>query len=166
MSRTPPTGSRDPLTRVLIVDDHPVLRQGLMQMIDNEPDMVVCAEAEDGPQALEAIRTDPPDVAVVDISLNGRDGLELVRDLKARLPSLGVLVFSMHDESLYAERALRAGAGGYLMKQKPIEEVVTALRTVLEGHVYLSPDLASRVVRRAVDGDGAGSGGTPAARED
>ena len=159
MSDTTTPQKRGPMTRVLIVDDHPILRQGLMQMIDNEPDMVVCAEAEDGPQALDAIASERPDVAVVDISLKGRDGLELVRDLKARLPDLGVLVFSMHEESLYAERALRAGASGYLMKQQPIEEVITALRTVLDGHVYLSPQLSSRVLRRAVSGGGGETAG-------
>ena len=148
------TGGRPSLVRVLVVDDHPILRQGLARMIDEEPDMVVCGEAEDAPQALEAMEALDPGFVIVDISLKGRDGLELVRDLKARWPHVPSLVFSMYDEGVYAERALRAGAGGYLMKQEAIEHVLAAIRTVLSGQVYLSPAVASRVVRRTVGGTG------------
>ena len=140
------------MIRVLIVDDHPVLRQGLMQVIDDEPDMVVCGEAEDADAALEELESAKPDLAVVDLSLNGRSGLELVHDMKARRPSTAVLVYSMYDEALYAERAIRAGASGYVMKRESIDEVLAAIRQITRGHVYLSPAASTRMVHRAVDG--------------
>jgi DNA-binding NarL/FixJ family response regulator len=146
------------MIQVLIVDDHPVLRQGLMQVIDEEHDMVVCGEAEDACHALEEMESSKPDIVVVDISLNGRSGLELVREIKARRPSLPVLVYSMYDESMYAERALRAGASGYVMKREEIAEVLTALRRIIGGHVYLSPAASTRMVHRAVDGTAMGKG--------
>ena len=146
------------MARVLIVDDHPVLRQGLMQVIDDEPDLVVCGEAKDAEEALEELESSKPDLAVVDLSLNGRSGLELVHDMKARRPSMAVLVYSMYDETLYAERAVRAGASGYVMKRESIDEVLAALRQIIKGHVYLSPAASTRMVHRAVDGKAPCSG--------
>ena len=141
------------MNRIFIVDDHPVLRQGLMQVIDDEPDLVVCGEAEDAESALEELESAKPDLAVVDLSLNGRSGLELVHDMKARRPSTAVLVYSMYDETLYAERAIRAGANGYVMKRESVDEVLAAIRQILKGHVYLSPAASTRMVHRAVDGN-------------
>ena len=149
---TPAKTRTEAMIRVLIVDDHPVLRQGLMQVIDEEPDLVACGEAEDAEGALAQLDAANPDLAVVDLSLNGRSGLELVRDMKARRPSTAVLVYSMYDEALYAERAIRAGASGYVMKRESIDEVLAAIRQILRGHVYLSPAASTRMVHRAVDG--------------
>src|SRR5678810_1058148 len=110
-----PPVNRKPKIKVLLVDDHPILRSGLKRMIDQEADMTVCGEAEDGPKAFELTGTLQPDIAVIDISLKGSNGIELIKNLKARYPDLPTLVLSMHDESLYAERALRAGSLGYIM---------------------------------------------------
>ena len=115
--------------RVLVVDDHPVVRQGLRLLIDHEPDLAVCAEAETAADALEAIAEHKPDVALVDLSLKGVSGLELIKDIRVRHADLPVLVLSMSDEGVYAERALRAGARGYLMKEAATDEVLTARQT-------------------------------------
>ena len=155
MTTAAPSKNQPAMIRVLIVDDHPVLRQGLMQVIDDEPDLVVCGEAKGAEDALEELESCKPDVAVVDLSLNGRSGLELVRDIKASRPSTAVLVYSMYDETMYAERAIRAGASGYVMKQEPVDEVLAAIRQILQGHVYLSAAASTRMVQRAVDGNGA-----------
>lgn len=129
--------------RVLIVDDHPIVRQGLRRMIELEPDLAVCGEAQTEKEAREAIRELAPDVVIVDISLGQGDGLELVRDVHAQRPELPMLVLSMHDELIYAERLLAAGASGYIMKQAASDQLITALRQVLEGARYLSESLAS-----------------------
>ena len=113
---------------VLLVDDHPIVRQGLTQLINQEPDLAVCAQAEDANGAFQAIATQRPDVVVLDISLNGPDGLSVLKDIRLRHATLPVLVLSMHDESLYAERVLRAGANGYIMKQEATERVLEAIR--------------------------------------
>ena len=147
-----------PSVKVMIVDDHPLLRQGLRRIIEGEAGMTVCGEAEDAAQALQAAETTTPDLAVVDLCLRGRSGLELVRDLKARWPKLPVLILSMFDECLYAERALRAGASGYVMKQQAADEVIAAIRRILQGHIHLSPALSSRMLRLAVGGGTAGAG--------
>ncbi|HXG48290.1 MAG TPA: response regulator transcription factor [Methylomirabilota bacterium] len=132
--------------KVLIVDDHPIMRQGLAQLINHEPDLVVCAEAENAGQALEAADQSHPDLAIIDISLTGRNGLELIKDLRVRHPSLRMLVMSMHDESLYAERALRAGARGYIMKQAGGRMLMEAIRRILAGQIYVSDKMSARIV--------------------
>ena len=147
---------------VFIVDDHPLFRHGLRRVIESEPDMTVCGEADNAAQALGALDSCEPDVAIVDLCLSGRSGLDLVRDMKVVRPKLPVLMLSMFDESLYAERALRAGASGYVMKQQAAEEVIEALRRIVQGHVHLSPLLASRMLRKAADGPSALSGTPPA----
>ena len=150
---TPPV-NRKPKTKVLLVDDHPILRTGLRRMIDQETDMQVCGEAEDGPKAFELCGTLTPDIAVIDISLKGSNGIELVKNLKARYPELPTLVLSMHDESLYAERALRAGSRGYIMKEEAIEQVLVAIRRALLGEIFLSEKMKSRMIQQMASGKG------------
>lgn len=150
---TPPV-NRKPKTKVLLVDDHPILRTGLRRMIDQESDMQVCGEAEDGPKAFELCGTLTPDIAVIDISLKGSNGIELVKNLKARYPELPTLVLSMHDESLYAERALRAGSRGYIMKEEAIEQVLVAIRRALLGEIFLSEKMKSRMIQQMASGKG------------
>src|SRR6266446_1379402 len=142
------TGLRKGKTRVLLVDDHPILRKGLAQLINQEADMMVCGEAEDAPKAFDAVSTLQPDVAVVDISLKGGNGIELIKNVKARFPDLPILVLSMHDESLYAERALRAGGLGYIMKEEAIEQVLVAIRRVLLGEIFLSDKMKAKMLHR------------------
>ena len=132
--------------RILVVDDHPILREGLLQSINREPDLVVCGEAEDAHQTLEAISKLKPDLVLVDIGLPGKSGFELVKDVRIAHPELPVLVLSMHDESLYAERVLRAGARGYIMKQERPGKLIEAIRTVLDGKAYVSEKMASRIL--------------------
>lgn len=127
--------------KVLIVDDHPIVRQGLKLMIDTEPDLQVCGEAQSEREARTAIRDLAPDVVIVDLSLVQGDGLELVRDVHAHHPGLPMLVLSMHDELIYAERLLAAGASGYIMKQAASDQLLVALRRVLGGGIYLSETL-------------------------
>jgi DNA-binding NarL/FixJ family response regulator len=154
MTAKPPLATkvkRDP-TRVLIVDDHPLLRKGVGQLIDQERDLQVVGEAEDAHQAITAVENTKPDVALIDITLNGTSGIELLKNIKARFPKLKMLVLSMHDESVYAHRALRAGASGYIMKQEGPEKVLIALRKVLKGEVYLSEHLGNRMLHTLVNG--------------
>ena len=138
--------------RVLLIDDHPILRKGLAELINQEPDMSVCGEAEEAPQAFEAVGVLNPDVAVVDISLKGGNGLELIKNIKARWPDLPLLVLSMHDETLYAERALRAGSLGYIMKEEALEKVLTAIRHVISGEIFLSDRMKARMLNQLVGG--------------
>jgi len=128
--------------RVFIVDDHPIVRQGLRRMIDLEPDLTVCGEADSERQARALLRSVAPDVVIVDLSLTDGDGIELVRDLHAQHPLLPLLVLSMHDELIYAQRLLSAGASGYIMKRAASDQLLSALRLVLEGGIYLSDALA------------------------
>ena len=123
---------------VFVVDDHPIVRQGLALLINQEPDLVVCGEAEEGQTALRALADVRPDVLVLDISLPGPDGMELLKTIRSTDPALPILVLSMHDEAVYAERALRAGANGYIMKQEATDKVLVALRRILTGDVYVS----------------------------
>ncbi len=139
-------------SRVLLVDDHPIVRRGLRALLEAQPDLEVCGEADDAEAAIQAIQQTSPDVAIVDISLHAGDGLELVRQIRARWP-LPVLVLSIHDEGLYAERALRVGASGYVMKQEATGAVVNALRHVLKGGVWLSERLSARRLQTDVPGD-------------
>jgi DNA-binding NarL/FixJ family response regulator len=148
--------------RVLIVDDHPIVRQGLRRMIEPEPDLVVCGEVQTEREARAAIRALSPDVVIVDISLAQGDGLELVRDVHAQRPDLPMLVLSMHDELIYAERLLAAGASGYIMKHAASDQLLIALRQVLSGDVYLSESLAANLGRTGAEGSsGAPVGGDP-----
>ncbi len=137
---------------ILLVDDHPVLRRGLASLIESEPDLTVCGEAATGSEALAAIRDRRPDLAIVDLSLGDSDGLDLVKDLKKRHPELPALVLSMHDEATYAERALRAGARGYLTKQQLDDTVLAAIRRLLAGETWMSPELEARLARKFVGG--------------
>jgi DNA-binding NarL/FixJ family response regulator len=135
-------------TRLLLVDDHAVMRHGLAAIVNEEPDLQVCGEAESAAEALELLSGTPVDVAIVDISLKGSDGLELIKDISQRHPQVRSLVLSMHDESVYAERALRAGARGYVKKAEAAETVMTAVRRILRGETYVSASVASQFVNR------------------
>jgi DNA-binding NarL/FixJ family response regulator len=139
-------------TRIFIVDDHPIVREGLSLMMNREPDMLVCGEAEEAARALQAITATKPDFVIVDISLSGPDGLDLLKSIRVRYPSLPVLVLSMHDECIYAERALRAGANGYIMKQEATERVLVAVRQILTKKVYVSDRIANRMLQQYVKG--------------
>jgi DNA-binding NarL/FixJ family response regulator len=136
-----------PKRKVFIVDDHPMFRHGMTEMINAEQDLAVCGDAEAAPQALEAIRRLKPDLAIIDVSLTGSNGIELVKSIKAEFPKMLFLVLSMHEESLYALRALRAGAHGYVMKQAARTQVMVAIREVLVGKLYLSPTMGNQALR-------------------
>jgi DNA-binding NarL/FixJ family response regulator len=138
--------------RVLIVDDHPIVRHGLKQMIDAEPDLVVCGEAQSDREARAAIRELDPDVMIVDVSLAQGDGMDLVREVHAQRPQLPMLVLSMHDETIYAQRLLSAGARGYIMKEAAFDQLLVALRRVLSGAVYLSVAMAATLGANGEDG--------------
>ena len=142
--------------RVLVVDDHPIIRQGLALLIDREPDLLVCGEAEEAHAVTKLIAMLHPDLLMLDISLGGQDGLELLKQIRARDARLPILVLSMHDESIYAERALRAGANGYIMKQEATELVLTAIRRILDGQVYVPERVASKMLRQYARGLTAG----------
>jgi DNA-binding NarL/FixJ family response regulator len=143
---------KDKHIRVLLVDDHAVVRFGIAQLINREPDLQVCGEEEDASKALTAIEKLKPDLVIADISLKDSSGLELMRNIKAQYPKMPVLVVSAHDESIYAEIAFRAGALGYLMKEEALEKVVTAIRRVLSGAIYVSDALAAKMLQRQVRG--------------
>src|ERR1700723_3323370 len=147
-------GATNRKSKIFVVDDHPIVRQGLGLLINREPDMIVCGAAEEAQSALRAIPTLQPDVLVVDISLNGPDGLELVKTVRMRDANMPILVLSMHDESIYAERALRAGANGYIMKQEATEKVLVAVRRILNGEIYVSDRIANRMLRHYITGSG------------
>src|SRR6266581_2259691 len=135
-------------SRIFLVDDHPLVREGLANLINQQDDLMVCGEAEDGAEALSGIGAVRPDVALIDISLKNESGLELVKNLEARFPLVALIVLSMHDEALYAERALRAGARGYVMKRETTKSVLTCIRRVLEGGVYVSERVVNAMARR------------------
>ena len=137
---------------VFIVDDHPLLRQGLALLIDREDDLTVCGEAEEAQAAMRAIPQCQPDILIVDISLNGPDGLDLLKSIRSSYPGLPVLILSMHDEATYAERALRARANGYIMKQEATEKVLVAVRRILNGEVYLSDRIANKMLQQYIGG--------------
>lgn len=136
--------------RILVVDDHPVFRRGIAALIAEQKDLLVCGEAENAPSALEAMRRLKPEVALLDISMPGTNGIELVKLMVAEQPKLAILMMSMHDESLYALRALRAGAKGYVMKAEAMTHVVAAIRKVIGGEVYVSPRFSERLVFKAI----------------
>jgi len=139
-------------SRVFLVDDHAMFREGLRQLIEHDPALTVCGDAEDGEKAMDGIRQTNPDVVIVDITLARSSGLDLVKAVKARHEDLPVLVVSMHEESLYAERALRAGAMGYVMKNEPAKTVTAAIHSVLSGEMFLSRKMSSSVISRFMRG--------------
>jgi len=143
---------KDNRKRVLLVDDHAVVRFGIAQLVNQQSDLVVCGEEEDAANALSAIDRLKPDLVIADISLKDSSGLELMRNIRAQYSGLPVLVVSAHDESIYAEIAFRAGALGYLMKSDALERVLTAIRRVLSGNVYVSDTLAARLLQQQVRG--------------
>jgi DNA-binding NarL/FixJ family response regulator len=131
---------------ILIVDDHPMMRTGLAQLINNEPDLRVCAEADTAGQAIDIVAKQKFDLALLDISLPDKNGLELIKDIRSLRPDLPILVVSMHDEMVYAERVLRAGGRGYIMKQEGGVKFLSAIRQVLSGQVYVSQNMSSRIL--------------------
>jgi DNA-binding NarL/FixJ family response regulator len=137
---------------VLLVDDHPIVCQGLAQLINQEPDLAVCAHAEDANGAFKAIAEQRPDIVILDLSLNGPDGLAVLKEIRLSDAALPVLILSMHDESIYAERALRAGANGYIMKQEATERVLEAIRRIRGGEIYVSDRISRRLLRQIVNG--------------
>jgi DNA-binding NarL/FixJ family response regulator len=149
MSHKPPAPSAPrKLIQILLVDDHPMVRERLAEVINREADLVVSGEAEDRHEAIKAILAKLPDLAIVDLTLKNSDGLELIKDIHSRWPKLRVLVVSMHDESLYAERAIRAGAMGYITKQEATRKILLAIRRVLAGSIYLNETIATRLISR------------------
>jgi DNA-binding NarL/FixJ family response regulator len=139
--------------RIIVVDDHPLFRKGLQQLIDSTDDgLTVCGEASNAAEALSAIRELKPNLAIVDLSLPGANGIELIKNIRAEFPKLPILVLSMHDESLYALRALRAGAQGYVMKEEALEKVIGAIRGVFAGHPYLSPQMSAKLISSFASG--------------
>jgi DNA-binding NarL/FixJ family response regulator len=137
---------------VLVVDDHPLMRQGLALLINQQQDMQVCGEAEEAQAAMHAIAQLRPDIMILDISLSGPDGLELLKIIRASDPDLPVLILSMHDEAIYAERALRARANGYIMKQEATEKVLVAVRRILNGEIYLSERMSNKMLQQYIGG--------------
>jgi DNA-binding NarL/FixJ family response regulator len=153
------------VTRVLIIDDHPAMRYGLAQLIGREPDFEVCGEAGDRTAGLTAVERCAPDLVLLDIALGENvSGLDLIRDIRSRAGDVHILVVSMHDETLYAERALRAGARGYLMKQEPVRTVIEAVRRILGGGVYVSDAMSRKLLLRHVGSDGRSDERDPADR--
>jgi DNA-binding NarL/FixJ family response regulator len=132
--------------KILLIDDHPFMRMGLAQLINQQPDMVVGGEAGDPAEAARALDRDLPDLVLTDITMPGRSGLEFIKDLKATRPELRILVVSMHDELIYAERVLRAGGQGYVMKEAGGEKLLAAIRQVLDGQIYVSPRMSARIL--------------------
>jgi DNA-binding NarL/FixJ family response regulator len=133
-------------TRVLVVDDHPMTRAGLIHVINHQPDLIVCGEAESAAQALDILDSSQPDLLLIDITLPGKSGLELIKDVEAMHPELLMLVISMHDESLYADRVLRAGARGYITKHEGGEKLMEAIRHVLSGKIYVSESMSAHIL--------------------
>lgn len=138
--------------KVFLVDDHPLVREWLTNLINQQPDLAVCGESESAPQAVQRIAASRPDLAIVDISLKDSSGVELIKQLKESSPEVAVLVLSMHDESLYAERVLRAGARGYIMKRETTRKVVDAIHRVLEGKLYISEQISEAMAMRVAEG--------------
>jgi DNA-binding NarL/FixJ family response regulator len=137
--------------RVLVVDDHPMVREMLAHLIAQEPDLAVCGSADNIHQAMQLIQEERPDIAIVDITLKGSSGLELIKNLKAQQLEVPVLILSMHDEALYAERAFRAGARGYITKSEDSEAVMAAIRQVLAGDIYASPNFTSQLLKNLTE---------------
>ena len=143
--------------RIVIVDDHPLFRKGLEQLIQSHDGLAICGEAANAAEAMDVIRQIAPDMAIVDLSLPGANGIELIKNIRAEFPKLLILVLSMHDESLYALRSMRAGAQGYVMKQEALDSVVLAIREIFAGRPYLSPAMSANVIAKFAQGAGEGS---------
>ncbi len=146
----PASEAKDTRKRLLIVDDHALFRRGVATLLEDKPEVMVCGEADNALSALESMRRLVPDVALVDISLPGTNGIELTKQMLAEMPKLAIIILSMHEESIYALRALRAGAKGYVMKAEAQTKVLDALRKVIKGGVYLSPEFGERLIFRAI----------------
>jgi DNA-binding NarL/FixJ family response regulator len=142
---------------ILLVDDHPIVLEGLKQLIDQQPDLRVCGELSDGRAAVATVERLRPDLAIVDLSLKAVNGLDVIKALKAERPELPVLALSMHDEMLYAERALRAGASGYVMKQEATKNLLGAVRRILDGGIYLSDNMTAKLLQRVANTKSTGS---------
>lgn len=144
--------------RVLVVDDHPVVRKGLSFLIEKEPDLTICGECAEGANVLSSIEKSNPDIAILDLVLKDMDGIGLLKDIRQRYPDLPILVLSMHDEFVYAERALRAGATGYMKKDEMLDKVIPTLRQILQGHIYVTENvkdkILTKIVRRSGQADG------------
>jgi DNA-binding NarL/FixJ family response regulator len=147
-----PGNKRAKTVRVVIVDDHPIVRHGLTQLIQTEADLEVVGEAAEAGEAMQLVEATNPDLVVLDISLRGTNGIELIKQIRARNSTIKLLVSSMHDESLYAERALRAGAMGYIKKEVVTDQIIAAIRTLLGGKIYLSDHITDRILHRVVAG--------------
>jgi DNA-binding NarL/FixJ family response regulator len=155
-----------PRKRILILDDHPITRYGLTQLLSHEPDLLVCGEAESAAQALGAIKSACPDLVLADITMPGRSGLEFIKDMRAQHPRVAVLVMSMHDETIYAERVLRAGGRGYIMKNEGGEKLLEAIRQVLQGQVYVSKHMSAALLEVFTPHRSSAGEATPAALSD
>ncbi len=152
MANVPEQQPRTRKKTIFIVDDHPLLRQGLALLINQQNDLEVCGEAQEAHAVMPALSNHQPDILIVDISLNGPDGLELLKQIRLAYPDLPVLILSMHDEAIYAERALRARANGYIMKQEATEKVLVAVHRILSGEVYLSDRMANKMLQQYIGG--------------
>src|SRR4030081_3383472 len=151
-ARRPEMATKQNAKRIILVDDHPVLRKGLVRLIDSKDEFVVCGEASTAVDAMALVRELGPDLVIADIGLAGARGLELIKTIRAEFPNLPVLILSMHEEGLYATRALRAGAMGYIVKQDAIDNIATALQEALNGRRYLSPVIAAQLQHKGPDG--------------
>jgi len=156
VKKTEPLPAKRGARKVILLDDHPVMREGLAQLINHEADLVVCGQFEDAAPAFDAIPRLEPNIIIIDLSLKGSSGLELVKNVKANYPRIPLLVLSMHEESLYAERALRAGASGYIMKAEATEAVLGAIRKVLNGEIHLSEKMSSKLMHQIASGRAGG----------
>jgi DNA-binding NarL/FixJ family response regulator len=148
MKKKKQLGSDEKKNRILIVDDHTVVRQGLILLINREPDLLVCAEAEDATEAMDVIERQKIDLAIVDISLDGTNGIQLTKRIKSQYPHLPVLILTMHDEALYVKRAFQAGATGYVTKHEAAETIVTAIRLMLSGKDYISETMTQKILKK------------------
>jgi DNA-binding NarL/FixJ family response regulator len=144
-------------SKIFVVDDHPLVREWLTNLIHKDPDLVVCGEAEDPDSALRGIATAKPDLAIIDISLGGSSGIDLIRSIAASFPKVAIIALSMHDERVYAERTIRAGARGYIMKRESTRKIIEAIREVLRGNLYLSHSMTEQIVKKVVSAGGADS---------
>ena len=142
-------GGKRGARRILIIDSHPIVREGLRRVIENEDDLMICAEADTARNARNAIKECKPDIIIADIGLNQGDGIELVRDVRAHYAHLPILVLSSHDETIYAERMLSVGANGYIMKQATSEQILFSLRRVLDGDIYVSEGVGFNMIRKS-----------------
>src|SRR5664280_1288768 len=151
--KTRTVGTARKRSRILLVDDHPLVRERLAEIINREADLMVCGEAEDRHEALVAVPAKHPQLVIIDLTPKNSDGLELIKDIRSRWPKLRMLVVSMHDESLYAERAIRAGALGYITKQEATRQILVAIRRVLAGSIYLNEKIACHIISRLTSHD-------------